>query len=103
MHWYSGPLSLIDDALSAGMWFSVNPAMARSKKGTALLQRLPPSRILLETDGPYARAANRPCRPADLQDLVKTLAQAWAVSEETARLTVFNNHGRLPGVGTPAG
>jgi TatD DNase family protein len=37
LHWYSGPASPIDDALSAGMYFSVNPAMLRSRNGQRIL------------------------------------------------------------------
>lgn len=32
-HWYTGPLSLLKDALAAGHYFSVNPSMSLSKKG----------------------------------------------------------------------
>jgi TatD DNase family protein len=77
LHWYSGPLGLVDDALAAGLYFSINPAMVRAKRGTSLIAAVPPDRILLETDGPYAAIRKRPTRPDDLHDLVTVLARAW--------------------------
>jgi TatD DNase family protein len=37
LHWYTGPLGVADDALAAGMSFSINPSMVSSAKGRALL------------------------------------------------------------------
>jgi TatD DNase family protein len=77
LHWYSGPLGLVDDALAAGLYFSINPAMVRSKRGTTLIATVPPDRILLETDGPYAVTRKRPARPDDLHDVVSVLTRVW--------------------------
>jgi TatD DNase family protein len=77
LHWYSGPLRLVDDALAAGLYFSINPAMTRTKKGAALIATLPPDRVLLESDGPYAVTRARAARPDDLHHVVSTLAAAW--------------------------
>ncbi|WP_216725699.1 TatD family hydrolase [Streptomyces sp. CNQ-509] len=66
LHWYTGPLALVDEALAAGLWFSINPAMTASAKGRTLIDAVPADRILLETDGPFARQGRRPARPADL-------------------------------------
>ncbi|MCA2320449.1 TatD family hydrolase [Mycobacterium intracellulare] len=77
LHWYSGPLALVDDALAAGLYFSINPAMVRSKRGTALIGTIPTDRILLETDGPYAFTRKRPVQPDDLYEVVSALARVW--------------------------
>lgn len=95
LHWYTGPLAAVDDALSAGLWFSINPAMTRSKKGEALLQRIPPERILLETDGPYARCGHRPATPADLRGTVEYLARQWDIPTSEARGVIAHNQGNF--------
>ena len=46
LHWYSGPLQLIDDALAAGMYFSINPGMLRTEKGRFTIKALPMDRVL---------------------------------------------------------
>ncbi|WP_424184177.1 TatD family hydrolase [Actinokineospora sp. G85] len=97
LHWYTGPLSAVDDALAAGLLFSVNPAMTRSKKGAALLQHVPSEHVLLETDGPYARIGNRPSVPSDLIATVKYLAGLWEISPSEACKKLAQNQHRLEG------
>lgn len=94
LHWYTGPLGVADDALAAGMSFSVNPAMLSSPKGRALLARLPRDRVLLETDGPYIRRGNRVCEPGDLPTLVDDLARLWQINPEQARTAICDNQRR---------
>jgi TatD DNase family protein len=95
LHWYTGPLAVAEDALAGGLWFSINPAMAASMRSRALLAHLPPGRVVLETDGPFARRGGRPTRPADLVSLVQRLADLWAVSVEEARATIVDNQLRM--------
>jgi TatD DNase family protein len=95
LHWYTGPLTIADDALAAGMSFSVNPAMAASAKGRTLLSQLPHDRVLLETDGPYARLAGRPCTPAGLPRLTENLARLWKATPGYVRETITRNQQRM--------
>ncbi|MFJ1811267.1 MULTISPECIES: TatD family hydrolase [unclassified Streptomyces] len=95
LHWYTGPLALVDEALAAGLWFSVNPIMTTSVKGRALLDLLPPDRVLLETDGPFARHNRRPARPADLSGVVARLATRWALTPEQAAQHIHGNQQRF--------
>lgn len=98
LHWYTGPLAAADDALAAGLWFSINPAMIRSKKAVPLLQQLPPERVLLETDGPFARCGNRPASPADLPGTLEHLARLWGRSISEVRTVVLRNQQQLRGI-----
>ena len=84
LHWYSGALETADDALAAGIWFSVNPSMIRTPKGQALISRLPRDRVLCETDGPYCKADSRPALPSDIRSIALYLSHTWQVSEEDA-------------------
>lgn len=95
LHWYTGPLSLVDRALAGGLHFSINPAMVRTKRFATLIDLIPPDRILLETDGPYARVSGRPVRPTDLAGLVDDLARAWGVAPKDAAAKVSDNNDRL--------
>jgi TatD DNase family protein len=95
LHWFTGPLGAVDDALAAGLWFSINPAMVRSHKAGPLLQRLPQERVLLETDGPYARSGSRSAVPADLVATLNHLARLWAISIGDAREVIAQNEQRL--------
>ena len=91
LHWYTGPLSLVDDALQAGLCFSINIAMTRSRKFPPLVQAIPRDRIFLETDGPYAKDRGRPARPDGLNDLATTLGRFWGTDlAETTRIVSAN-------------
>lgn len=95
LHWYTGPPSVADDALAAGLSFSVNPAMAASAKGRGLLSRLPHDRVLLETDGPYARVAGSPCLPDGLPGLIESIARLWQAAPEYVHETITGNQQRI--------
>ena len=84
LHWYSGPLSAADEAVAEGHFFSVNPAMLRSRSGQRLLERVPHDRVLLESDGPYADVDGRPAEPADLAATVHELGAVWGHSPQRA-------------------
>ncbi len=45
----------IEAAVAAGLWFSVNPAMLRSRNGQRIVAALPRERVVTETDGPHAK------------------------------------------------
>jgi len=95
LHWYTGPLSVADDALSAGMYFSINPAMTTSSKGRVLLARLPRDRVLLETDGPYSRRQGQISQPTDLAALIDDLAELWEISFVQAHACICDNQRRV--------
>jgi TatD DNase family protein len=95
LHWYTGPPAVADDALAAGLSFSVNPAMAASAKGRALLSRLPHNRVLLETDGPYARVAGSPCTLEGLPGLIETIACLWQATPEYVHETIIRNQQQI--------
>jgi len=95
LHWYSGPLGQIDRAVTAGMFFSVNPSMLCSKNGQRILERIPQERLVTETDGPYTKIGQRIAEPKDVPWLVGQLATHWNVEEDQAREVVFANMVRL--------
>lgn len=95
MHWYTGSLSVAERALAAGLYFSVNPSMVRSKRGKRLLQLLPKDRVLTETDGPYCRVGSRKGVPSDVISVVEHLGICWGVSGRRAMDMIADNMSRL--------
>jgi TatD DNase family protein len=95
LHWYTGPLTLIDEALAAGLYFSINPSMTRTTRFPSFFARLPTDRILLETDGPYSKTAGREARPTDLIPLVTKLADKWQIPPNEAATAFRRSHERL--------
>lgn len=52
IHWYSGPVGLIESYLAAGCYFTVGVDILNPRTPHRIAEILPPDRILLETDNP---------------------------------------------------
>jgi TatD DNase family protein len=90
-HWYSGPPGLLDEAISQGHYFSVNPAMILSEKGKKTVARIPSDRLLTETDGPYVKIGREPAKPWDVKLIENHLSQIWTVQPEEVRNRIWFN------------
>ncbi len=73
MHWYTGPVGLIEKALMNGHFFSINPAMILTEKGRNIIAHIPRERILTETDGPYTFIEKRQTQPQDVNIVLRYL------------------------------
>lgn len=90
-HWYSGSLTILDRIIQSGHYFSVNPAMVRSKNGRSIIDRIPPNRILTESDGPHIQLRNQPVKPIDIKGVVEILGDIWGMSFEEAEAQIMCN------------
>lgn len=91
LHWYSGSLRIAQKALDYGCYFSINPAMTISESGQRLIAALPKERVLLETDGPFAKVEGRPARPRDVMGAISFLAVRWNWDEERVAEQIEQN------------
>lgn len=94
-HWYTGPLSLIDKIANSGHFFSVNPAMIKSKHGTDIIKRIPRSRILTETDGPFVKSNGKPIHPKHVKSILTCLACTWNIEIEEVQAQIYSNFKRI--------
>ncbi|MGR3178803.1 MAG: TatD family hydrolase [Candidatus Anammoxibacter sp.] len=74
LHWYSGALKLLDDAIQKKFYFSINYAMLQSAKGKKIIERIPEIKLLIESDAPFIKINNKRFKPSDLEMIVKGLA-----------------------------
>ena len=79
LHWFSGSLCELKDAVELGCYFSVNEIMASSTRGQLLIGKIPVSRVLPETDGPFAQIAGVPLRPTEVYNVERKLANILQV------------------------
>jgi TatD DNase family protein len=77
LHWFSGNHRELKRAIQMGCWFSVGVAMLQSKKGKEITLRIPRSRILTETDGPFCKKDGKPLTPLDIPKAEGLLARIW--------------------------
>lgn len=79
LHWFSGTLAELENAVRIGCWFSVGPAMLAGGKGRALVARMPLNRVLPETDGPFTSVGGKPLQPWDAWSVREPLAEIWGM------------------------
>jgi TatD DNase family protein len=97
LHWYTGPTRLVETALDAGMYFSINPAMLSTNTGCQTIAMLPADRILTESDGPFAKLRGRVAGPGDIWWLVTELAKRWRTDPADAQHVIYGNLATLYG------
>lgn len=99
LHWFSGTMSELHQAIELGCWFSVGLPMLRSKKGRSIVSSLPRNRVLTETDGPFAQQDGRPLYPWDIRQTTSELARVWNESEIALDTCLRENLAELVSLG----
>lgn len=101
-HWYTGSLAQLERLLRQGHYCSVNPAMVQHARGRAAVERIPRTRILTETDGPFVQLERRQIQPMDVTQVELFLAKLWKCSVEEVRSQLFINlRAAIPSRGKP--
>jgi TatD DNase family protein len=97
VHWYSGPLAEMDRLLDLGAYFTVGVAVLRSSEVDEIARRIPPERLLTETDNPGAWSwlSGTPGYPRLLLQVLDRLAQLRAVARDDLVRTIAANYDRL--------
>ena len=96
MHAFDGKASSALPAVEAGYFFSMPPSIIRSAQKRKLVERLPLSCLLVETDspvlGPDPGARNE---PSNVMISVEAISEIKKVSKEAVMETVLDNTNRL--------
>lgn len=91
LHWYTGSKTELRTALKMGCWFSVGPAMLRSKRAMDLISEIPKNRIITESDGPFATNGENVLLPWDVEMAIKKLSQIWKCDFHEANEILYSN------------
>lgn len=95
LHWYSGGIDEMRQALAAGFYFSVNHKMLVSRHGQQILQALPKTSILTETDAPFTFSGSITNRQQSLLATVNGLAQLWKCEPVEAKNYIWERFTKL--------
>jgi TatD DNase family protein len=82
-HWYSGPLSTLRKIALEGHYFSINPAMTKSKNGQDIISHIPIGRLLTETDGPFVKLQEQPAYPSNVAIVHEYLAKSRQITVDS--------------------
>jgi len=91
LHWFSGSQRDLKRAILQGCWFSVGPAMLRSRRGRELAALMPRDRVLTESDGPFAQVGGVALMPWQVRDALLVLADLWCTSAADAEKAIQDN------------
>lgn len=94
-HWYSGPLGLIKEIIKAGYYFSINPAMIKSKNGQQIIKEIPLEFLLTESDGPFIEIDGKAIKPSNIKDVHNYLAPIYNMSEIEIENIIKSNFKQL--------
>lgn len=93
LHWLSATEEQIQRALqNPQIFFSINPAMTKSRQAKTWLKVLPKERVLCETDGPYIKMGQKEITPFDTKVVVEFFARAWGIEVEETLNIIEENH-----------
>lgn len=97
VHWYAGPLHLIDRYLAVGAYFTFGVELLYGKKIENILAAIPEARLLTETDNPGANQhfAQHPGSPALIKHVLAKMARCRQRSEGEMESIVEQNFRRL--------
>lgn len=89
LHWYTGNIKNIEDAVDIGCYFSINQRIVKTLKFKKMAEIIPLNRILLETDSPFC--ANTQTHGNALIQTTSMLANILNMEKEDVEQTMWNN------------
>jgi len=97
IHWYSGPLDILQAMVEHGLYFTVGIEVLYSPHMQSITQTLPSERLLTETDNPGGQQWLKDARamPLLIKDVVQKVAELRKNTEQVIIETVQANFMRL--------
>ncbi|WP_196357559.1 TatD family hydrolase, partial [Vibrio campbellii] len=72
-------------------YFSIGPAMLHSVRAEKVISWLPKERVLLETDGPFAKVKGKILFPSDVVEVISYLSIQWGESKNAVQDQLKSN------------
>lgn len=89
LHWYTGNIEYIENAVDMGCYFSINQKMVKTQKFKKMAEIIPINRILLETDSPFS--SNVQTHGSLLFQTTSMLANILNMEKEDVEQNMWNN------------
>ena len=91
LHWFLATKKQVSKAIDLGCYFSIGPAMLTSARARKVIHWLPIDRVLLETDGPFAKVDGKILFPSNVVSVIEYLSNEWGESREGVLKKLSNN------------
>ena len=83
-HWYSGSISVLQNIIESGYYFSINSAMVNFENGKKIISKIPKELILTETDFPYIENSS-------INIVHNYLSEVWSISKLEVEQIIDSN------------
>ncbi|MCS7140462.1 MAG: TatD family hydrolase [Candidatus Nezhaarchaeota archaeon] len=90
LHWYTGPLNLLEELASKGYYVSINPAALFQKKHMKVAVEVSLGHVLVESDGPYEYKGLK-LTPKLIPQLLEVIAKAREIRGERLESAIETN------------
>lgn len=97
-HWFSGPVELLPRIVERGDYVSEGPPVVFSERIQEIVQVVPLTLLLSETDGPvryYGSFKDQPTTPALIPDVVRAIGRIKKTDEGQAAEQILTNFSSL--------
>jgi len=95
LHWYSGNLPELKEAIKYNFLFSINHKMTSTKKGYEIIEHIPLKNILTETDAPFTFDKKINTRLKSLETTIEGLSVQKKTTKEEMKSIIFDNFKEL--------
>ena len=91
LHWYSGTIREMEEAIERGYYFSINHQMIRSNNGKRIIANIPLERILIESDAPVTKGLEKNYSIKFMEDIYRFISETRNIDEEELGIILKNN------------
>lgn len=95
MHWFSGSNNLLMKCIDLGCYFSINPAMCKTKSGEGRIRLIPLSKMVFESDFPFSRVNNVKIQPSNLFRVINNVSEILSLDKSIIIEKEINNSQKL--------
>lgn len=95
LHWYSGTKAELKRAVGLGFYFSINHAMVRGNNFESMIEAIPASALLTETDAPFTLDSSTTNRRQSLALTIDALGKILGQQHEECRQTIWENFSEM--------
>lgn len=93
-HWYTGPLSLLEEIIDKGFFIGANPAWRVQSKHRSIIESVPLENIVTESDAPYYYKGIS-MSISLVKETVDYIARSRGISFSSVESLIYNNYRKL--------
>lgn len=91
LHWFSGSVTRVNEAVEKGYYFSINQQMIKSQNGKRIINQIPIEKILVESDAPFTKGLEKEYSVSFMNDIYKYLSDTRGIGQDELSIILKEN------------